>query len=134
MFWDYYYLISNKLEARTCFIFYFSFPYSHKVRKKYIESIKMSYWIQHQKNQQLGNLLCELYLDLKKTKFHEVQNSAWIISFPTVWLFYKTNYQNVRNPSMKTYVNISDIQCSVCCLLAKHTKEHTLVLPIHHDY
>lgn len=28
-------------------------------------------------------------LSLKETKFHEVQNSAWIISFPTVWLFYK---------------------------------------------
>lgn len=42
------------------------------------------------KTQQLGNLLCELYLDLKKKpKFHEVQNSAWIIFFPRVWLFYK---------------------------------------------
>lgn len=25
----------------------------------------------------------------KKKKIHEVQNSAWIIFFPRVWLFYK---------------------------------------------
>lgn len=28
-------------------------------------------------------------LTLKKPKLHEVQNSAWIIFFPGVWLFYK---------------------------------------------
>lgn len=45
MYWDYYYLILNKYEVRICFIFYFLFFYSYKVWKKYIELIKMLYWI-----------------------------------------------------------------------------------------